>query len=167
LSDTDGASAYQRESLRYATGAHVYKHAPFLIIKITGGNNMNIPQDLKFTKNDEWIKVEGDTVTIGITDFAQEQLSDVVFVEILVNEGDIVSVGDSCATIESVKAAAEVYIPVEGKVIAINETLMDTPEIINTDPYGDAWMVKIKFDQSTDFEPLMSGSEYLEKIQEN
>jgi len=89
---------------------------------------MNIPTELKYTKNDEWIRVEGNIGTVGITDYAQEQLSDIVFVEIVVNVGDTVKQGDTCATLESVKAAADVYLPVSGKVVEVNEALPDTPE---------------------------------------
>ena len=106
---------------------------------------MNIPTDMKYTENDEWIKFEGNTGTIGITDYAQEQLSDIVFVEIIAEQDETLQKGDACATVESVKAAADVYMPVSGKIIAVNdEDLPDTPELINTDPYGEAWMLKIE-----------------------
>ena len=104
----------------------------------------NIPEGLLYTKDDEWVKVEGDEGTIGITDYAQDQLSDIVFVEYLLDEGDHGNKGDTCATVESVKAAADVYLPVGGEIIAVNEDLSDSPELINSDPYGDAWMYKIK-----------------------
>jgi excinuclease ABC subunit A len=105
---------------------------------------MNTPSNLKYTKNDEWIKMDGDTGTVGITDHAQDQLSDIVFVEIIVSVGDDVHQGDSCATVESVKAAADVYMPVSGKIVAVNEELANAPETINKDPYGAAWMVKVQ-----------------------
>ena len=127
---------------------------------------MNVPTELKYTENDEWIKVEGKTGTVGITDFAQDQLSDVVFVEILVSEGSEVNAGDSCAVVESVKAAADVYIPVSGKVIAVNEELADNPETINSDPYGDAWMVKIDLSNPEELDSLMDADSYLVKHQE-
>jgi glycine cleavage system H protein len=121
---------------------------------------MNIPADLKYTKNDEWIRVEGNTGTIGITDFAQNQLSDIVFVEIVVSEGETLKKGDTCATLESVKAAADVYLPVGGKVVAVNEALPDKPELVNSDPYGEAWMVKIEIADAAELNDLMTASDY-------
>ncbi len=121
---------------------------------------MNIPADLKYTKNDEWVRVEGNIGTIGITDYAQGQLSDVVFVEILVGEGDAVSQGDSCATVESVKAASEVYMPVSGTVSAIHEELADEPEVVNSDPYGAAWMVKVELSDPSELDGLMDAAAY-------
>jgi len=121
---------------------------------------MNIPSELVYTENDEWIKIDGDTGTIGITDYAQDQLSDIVFIEYLVDEGDTTSKGESCATVESVKAAADVYMPVGGEIIEINEDLMDAPELINSDPYGDAWMVKIKIVDSDELVELMDPDAY-------
>jgi len=127
---------------------------------------MNIPLDLKYTENDEWIKVEGNIAVMGITDYAQDQLSDVVFVEILVSEEDEVRAGDSCATVESVKAAADVYLPVSGKVTTVNESLADSPETINSDPYGAAWMVKIERSDPAELDQLMSAETYQAKIQD-
>jgi glycine cleavage system H protein len=125
---------------------------------------MKIPTELKYTKNDEWIKVDGDTGTIGVTDYAQDQLSDIVFVEIVVSEGDEIAKGDSIATLESVKAASDVYSPVNGKVVAVNEALSDTPENINKDPYGEAWMIKIELTNSADLDDLLSAESYETKI---
>ena len=125
---------------------------------------MKIPTELKYTKNDEWIKVDGDTGTIGVTDYAQDQLSDIVFVEIVVSEGDEIAKGDSIATLESVKAASDVYSPVSGKVVAVNEALSDTPENINKDPYGEAWMIKIELTNSADLDDLLSAESYETKI---
>ncbi len=125
---------------------------------------MNVPTDLKYTVNDEWIRVEGNTGTVGITDHAQEQLSDIVYVEIVVSEGDTVAKGDSCATIESVKAAADVYMPVSGKIVAINENLPDTPEMVNSDPYGGAWMVKVELSNPSELDELLDASAYQAKI---
>lgn len=121
---------------------------------------MNIPSDLKYTKNDEWIRVEGNIGTVGITDFAQDQLSDIVFVEIILAEGEMVNQGDTCATIESVKAAADVYMPIGGQVSAINEELPDTPEMVNSDPYGKAWLVKIEISDPTELDGLMDAAAY-------
>jgi len=121
---------------------------------------MNIPSDLKYTANDEWIRVEGKTATVGITDFAQNQLSDIVFVEIVVAVGDEVKKGEACATLESVKAAADVYLPASGVVVAINESLPDTPEMVNSDSYGEAWMVKIELTNPAELGELMDSAAY-------
>jgi glycine cleavage system H protein len=127
---------------------------------------MQVPSDLKYTENDEWIRVEGKSGTIGITDFAQDQLSDIVFVEMLVDVGEEVSQGDSCATIESVKAAADVYMPVSGVVSAINEELPDTPELVNSDPYGAAWLVKIEISDPSEIDALLEPAAYQQRIQD-
>jgi glycine cleavage system H protein len=122
---------------------------------------MNIPQDLKYTENDEWIQVEDNIGTIGITDYAQDQLSDVVFVEIIADEGDTLEKGETCATVESVKAAADVYMPVSGKIVSINdEALPDSPELINTDPYGEAWMLKVELSDSSELDELLDADAY-------
>ena len=121
---------------------------------------MNTPTDQKYTQNDEWIRVEGNLGIVGITDHAQEQLSDVVYVEIVVSEGETVNAGDTCATVESVKAAADVYIPVSGKVVAVNEALPDAPESVNSDPYGAAWMVKIELSDPAELEKLLDAAGY-------
>ena len=127
---------------------------------------MKILEGLKYTNNDEWVKLDGTIATVGISDYAQEQLSDVVFVEILVSKGDTVTQGDSSATIESVKAAADVYIPISGVILNINEKLADTPEVINSDPYGQAWMVKIEINNQNEYENLLSPAAYEARIQE-
>jgi glycine cleavage system H protein len=126
---------------------------------------MKIPAEMKYTENDEWIKVEGNLGVIGITDYAQDQLSDVVFVEILVAEGEKVEKGASCATVESVKAAADVYMPVSGKVIAVNEDLQDAPETINSDPFGAAWMVKVELSDPTELAGLLDAAAYQAKVE--
>jgi glycine cleavage system H protein len=126
---------------------------------------MNVPTDLKYTENDEWIRVEGSTGTIGITDYAQEQLSDVVFVEIIPAEGEELAQGDSCATVESVKAAADVYLPASGKVIAVNQELPASPELVNADPYGQAWMLKIELAAPDELDGLLDAAAYDQLIQ--
>jgi len=123
---------------------------------------MNIPSDLKYTKNDEWIKVEGSQGTVGLTDYAQDQLSDIVFVEIIPGEGEDLNQGDTCATIESVKAAADVYLPVSGRVVAVNDSLPDTPEVVNTDPYGKAWLIRIELTSPGELDDLLDAAAYLE-----
>ena len=121
---------------------------------------MKTPAELKYTKNDEWVKVEGDEITMGVTDYAQDQLSDVVFVEIVAFEGDQLDQGETCAVVESVKAAADVYMPVSGEITGINEALMDSPELINQDPYGDAWIIKIKMSSPEELDGLMDAEAY-------
>jgi glycine cleavage system H protein len=121
---------------------------------------MKTPADLKYSKNDEWIRVEGDEVTMGVTDYAQDQLSDVVFVEIVAFEGDQLDQGETCAVVESVKAAADVYMPVTGEVLATNEALMDSPELINQDPYGEAWIIKVKMTNSSELDELLDANTY-------
>jgi glycine cleavage system H protein len=121
---------------------------------------MKFPQDLKFTKNDEWIRVEGDQGTIGISDYAQQQLSDIVFVETTVAVGEQVAKGATCATVESVKAAAEVYLPVGGTVTGVNEDLPKTPEQINSDPFGAAWMVRIQIANPAELKDLLDAAAY-------
>ena len=103
---------------------------------------MNAPANLKYTKSDEWF--DPATGTVGLSDYAQSQLSDIVFVEILVDEGDAVEVGKPIASVESVKASAEIYAPASGTVSAVNKDLSNKPESLNSDPYGDAWMIKIE-----------------------
>ena len=127
---------------------------------------MNIPTNFKFTESNEWIKVEGAQAAIGISDFAQSQHSEIVFAEIVVAVGDTLTAGDSIATIESVKAAADVYTPVSGEVVEINEDLAAAPEVINSDPYGAAWMVKIKLSSPAEVEKLMDAAAYEKFIQE-
>ena len=127
---------------------------------------MNFPIDLKYTENDEWVRVEDNVGTIGITDFAQDQLSDIVYVEVVVSEGEDAAQSDTCATIESVKAAADVYLPVSGKVISVNEDLADTPEVVNTDPYGEAWLVKLELSDPSELEALLDSAAYEALVEE-
>jgi glycine cleavage system H protein len=126
---------------------------------------MTTPAALKYSKSDEWILVEGNIVTLGVTDYAQEQLSDVVFVEVTAGIGDEVSKNSTVATIESVKAAADVSLPVSGKIIAINEALSNAPEKINTDPYGEAWLLKAELKDPSELTALMDAKTYEEFCQ--
>lgn len=121
---------------------------------------MKTPEGLKYAKTDEWVKLDGDEAIIGISDFAQDQLSDVVYVEFMIDEGDTVTKGDTVATIESVKAAADVLFPVSGEILALNEDLADAPELLNSDPYEKAWLVKIKLDDPSELDDLMTASDY-------
>lgn len=121
---------------------------------------MNFPEDLLYTENDEWIRVEGERGTIGITDYAQDQLSDIVYVEMMADEGDELDKGDVCAAVESVKAAADVYLPASGTIEELNEELADTPEVVNTDPYGEAWMIKLQLADPSELDDLMDAGAY-------
>ena len=127
---------------------------------------MLIPEELKYQKTDEWVKIVDGIATIGITDFAQDSLSDVVFVEFDIDVDDEVSAGDSMATIESVKAAAEVVFPVSGKVTEINQTLIDTPELLNESPYEEGWLVRVQTADETELENLMDAAAYAIDIQD-
>lgn len=120
----------------------------------------NIPADLKYVASHEWLRLEEDgTITVGITDHAQDLLGDVVFVD-LPDVGDNISVDEEIAVVESVKAASDVFAPISGEVIAINEGLEDDPEIINSDPYGEGWFFKMKPENMADYEALLSADEY-------
>lgn len=127
---------------------------------------MNFPEDLKYAESDEWVRVEGDGATIGISDYAQDQLSDIVYLEIVVSEGETVKKGDSFGSVESVKAASDIYTPVSGTVLEINEALSDTPETINSDPYGESWMIKIQMSDPSELEGLMDPAAYEKYCQE-
>jgi glycine cleavage system H protein len=120
---------------------------------------LNIPEDLQYTKSHEWVRIEGDTATIGITDHAQEELGDVVFVE-LPDEGATFDAGESFGTVESVKAVSDLYTPVGGEIVEVNSALEDAPENINEDPYGEGWIVKLRTSDEAD---LLSPEEY-EKV---
>lgn len=121
---------------------------------------MKTPKGLKYAKTDEWVKVDGDEAVIGITDFAQDQLSDVVYVEVMVDEDDSVSKGDTITTVESVKAAADVNFPASGTITEINETLADQPELLNSDPYEAGWIVKMKLENLSELDDLMDAEAY-------
>jgi len=127
---------------------------------------MELPGDLKYSGSDEWIKADGDTATLGVTDFAQDQLSDVIYFEIVVGVGDTISKGDAVGILESVKAAADINTPVSGEVAEINDALPDNPEVVNSDPYGEAWMVRILMSDPTELEQLMDPATYKENTEE-
>lgn len=122
-----------------------------------------LPEDLSYTKEHEWARAEDDMVVIGITDYAQDQLGDIVFVE-LPEEGDSFSAGEEFGTLESVKAVSELYIPVSGEVVAINEELDDSPEMLNSNPY-DNWIIKIKPDDFEEIDDLMDHDAYLKMLE--
>ena len=108
-------------------------------------NELSFPEDIRYAKSHEWIKIAGETAKIGITDYAQDQLGEIVFVE-LPEEGDSFSQGDEFGSVESVKAVSEIYLPISGEIVAINEDLEDAPELVNNDPYQGGWIMKIKTD---------------------
>jgi len=126
---------------------------------------MNIPEKFKYSKEHEWLEVESDTVTVGITDYAQGELGDVVFVE-LPGVGDTFDIQDAFGTIEAVKAVSDLYCPISGEVIEINDTLEDAPETVNKDPYGEGWMIKLKINDPTQLGELLDANAYNELIDE-
>lgn len=123
---------------------------------------MNIPAELKYTKDHEWIKIEGDTATVGITDFAQRELGDIVFIEIE-TVGEQIDKGEVFGTVEAVKTVSDLFMPVTGEVIAFNERLESEPELVNSDPYGDGWMIKIKIEEPSDVDELLTADSYKEE----
>ena len=120
---------------------------------------MSVPSNLLYTKDHEWVLVEGDIATVGVTDFAQGELGDVVFVEIE-TEGESLAFGETFGTIEAVKTVSDLFMPVAGVVSEVNAKLEDTPDVVNSDPYGDGWMVKIKIENSEDLKSLLSPADY-------
>lgn len=126
---------------------------------------MNIPSDLKYSREHEWIRQEGNLVTIGISDYAQEELGDIVNVE-LPDEGDEIHKDEAFGAVESVKASSEVFSPVSGKIIEVNEPLLDAPEMINEDPYDEGWMVKVELSDSSELDELMDAAGYVQYIEE-
>ena len=125
---------------------------------------MNVPDDLKYTSEHEWIRVEGDEVLIGITDFAQGELGDVVFIEIE-TEGETLAKGETFGTIEAVKTVSDLYMPLDGEVVAVNHALEDTPELVNSQPFGDGWMIRIKIDKPEELDELITHQQYQELIE--
>ncbi|SHI46742.1 glycine cleavage system H protein [Malonomonas rubra DSM 5091] len=127
---------------------------------------MEFPEELKYTEEHEWVMVEDDVVTIGITDFAQDQLGDVVFVE-LPEVGDQLEAGKPLGVVESVKAVSDVYSPLSGEVVEVNDDLPDEPEMLNSSPYEDGWMVKVKLNDSGELDDLMDAAAYQEFIEQD
>lgn len=126
---------------------------------------MEFPEDLKYTKEHEWVLIEGGTATVGITDYAQDQLGDIVFVE-LPAVGDKVSKEDAFGVVESVKAVSDIYAPLSGKVIEVNDDLPDDPEMLNEDPYGDGWIIRIELTDPAEIEDLLTSVEYEQYVAE-
>ena len=126
-------------------------------------NELNLPDDVFYTKEHEWARLEGDVVLVGISDYAQDQLGDIVFVE-MPEVGDSFDGGEEFGTLESVKAVSELYIPIGGEIVAVNEELEDAPELINEDPYG-GWIIKIQPSDKGELDELLSREAYLELLQ--
>ena len=125
---------------------------------------VEIPEVLKYTKEHEWARVEDDIVIIGITDYAQDALGEIVYIE-LPSEGDEITRGEPFGAVESTKSVSDLYAPISGEVVEVNEALLDSPEEINEDPYGEGWMVKVKHYDPSELEDLMDSDEYTEFIE--
>lgn len=124
---------------------------------------MNIPADLKYTKDHEWVRIEGDVATVGITDFAQGELGDIVYVEVETVDESLER-EEVFGTVEAVKTVSDLFLPLSGEIVAFNELLEDEPEKVNADPYGEGWMVQIKISDPSEVEDLMDASQYKELI---
>ncbi|WP_435134985.1 glycine cleavage system protein GcvH [Formosa sp. A9] len=120
---------------------------------------MNIPSELKYTKDHEWVRIEGDVATVGITDFAQSELGDIVYVEVETVD-ETLDVEEVFGTVEAVKTVSDLFLPLSGEIIEFNERLEDEPEVVNNDPYRDGWMIKIKFSNPTEVDALLSADDY-------
>ncbi len=124
---------------------------------------MNIPENLKYTKDHEWIRVEGDTVVIGITDFAQSELGDIVYVEVE-TEGETLDFEEVFGSVEAVKTVSDLFMPISGEIVEFNEELEDAPENVNQSPYEDGWMIKVKFSDASQLEELMDAAAYKDLV---
>ena len=124
---------------------------------------MNIPSELKYTKDHEWVRLEGDVATVGITDFAQGELGDIVYVEVETHDESL-DKEEVFGTVEAVKTVSDLFLPLSGEIIAFNESLEDEPEKVNSDPYGEGWMIKIKLSDASEIEDLMTDDDYKELI---
>ena len=124
---------------------------------------MNIPSDLKYTKDHEWVRIEGDTAIVGITDFAQGELGDIVYVEVETLD-ETLGKDEVFGTVEAVKTVSDLFLPLSGEIIAFNESLEDEPEKVNTDPYGEGWIIKIKISDTSEVEGLLGDAEYKELV---
>lgn len=124
---------------------------------------MNIPSELKYTKDHEWVKIDGDIATVGITDFAQSELGDIVYVEVETLD-ETLDKEEVFGTVEAVKTVSDLFLPLSGEIVEFNEALEDEPEKVNTDPYGEGWMIKVKMSDPSEVDDLMSDEEYKELI---
>ena len=124
---------------------------------------MNVPEDLKYTKDHEWVRVEGESVVVGITDFAQKELGDIVYVDVD-TEGDTLEKEEVFGSVEAVKTVSDLMMPVSGEIVAFNEVLEDEPELVNSDSYGDGWMIKVLVSDFTELDSLLSADQYKELV---
>ena len=127
-------------------------------------NELDVPDDLYYTEDHEWVRVKGENVTIGVSDYAQDQLGDIVFVEMPAS-GDQFKKGDEFGTVESVKAVAELYMPIGGKVIRVNQALEDAPELLNQSPYAEGWIIEIKPEDASQLEEILNKGAYLKMLE--
>lgn len=126
-------------------------------------SELNLPDDVRYAESHEWARTEGDKIKVGISDYAQDQLGDIVFVE-LPEVGDTLNKGEEFGTVESVKAVSELYLPVAGEIVAVNSSLEDAPEKVNNTPYGDGWMIEVKADNPSELDDLMDNNAYIETL---
>ena len=124
---------------------------------------MNVPNELKYTKDHEWVRVEGESIVVGVTDFAQKELGDIVYVDVD-TEGDTIEIEEVFGSVEAVKTVSDLMMPVSGEIVAFNEALEDEPELVNTDPYGDGWMIKVLVSDFTELDSLLSADQYKELV---
>ena len=124
---------------------------------------MNVPEDLKYTKDHEWVRVEGESVVIGVTDFAQKELGDIVYVDVD-TEGETIEKEEVFGSVEAVKTVSDLMMPVSGEIVAFNEALEDEPELVNTNPYSDGWMIKVLVSDFTELDSLLSADQYKELV---
>ena len=124
---------------------------------------MNVPDELKYTKDHEWVRVEGESIVVGVTDFAQKELGDIVYVDVD-TEGETIEKEEVFGSVEAVKTVSDLMMPVSGEIVAFNDALEDEPELVNTDPYGDGWMIKVLVSDFTELESLLSADQYKELI---
>ena len=124
---------------------------------------MNVPKNLKYTRDHEWVRVEGESVVVGITDFAQKELGDIVYVDVD-TEGDNIEKDEVFGSVEAVKTVSDLMMPVSGEIVALNELLEDEPELVNSDPYGDGWMIKVLISDFTELDSLLTAGQYKELI---
>ena len=124
---------------------------------------MNVPDELKYTKDHEWVRVEGESIVVGVTDFAQKELGDIVYVDVD-TEGDTIEKEEVFGSVEAVKTVSDLMMPVSGEIVAFNDALEDEPELVNTDPYGDGWMIKVLVSDFTELDSLLSADQYKELV---
>ena len=124
---------------------------------------MNVPDELKYTKDHEWVRIEGESIVVGVTDFAQKELGDIVYVDVD-TEGDTIEIEEVFGSVEAVKTVSDLMMPVSGEIVAFNEALEDEPELVNTDPYGDGWMIKVLVSDFTELDRLLSANQYKELV---